>query len=164
MSPTGARRPGTDAFIPSGSVNEYSQHLIFLSTWAALKEVIIGTLAWHGVWDMVLCKCQPLLLTTAISAPVFSSVKWVSYPHSQCCLEPEDNTQNTAGKTSWLLGLRGLTGNSFINHDWVLQAALGSPGLWQKDSPLGLEMLCEFQVLSSFWNWLDQAITIFLKK
>ena len=62
MSPTGARRPGTNTFIPSGSVNEYSQHLIFPSMWAAWKEVIISTLAWHGVWDMVLCKCQPLLL------------------------------------------------------------------------------------------------------
>ena len=141
MSPTGARRPGTDAFIPSGSVNEYSQHLIFPSMWAAWKEeAIIGTLAWHGVWDMVVCKCQPLLLTT-LSAPAFSSVKRVSYPHSQHCLEPGDNSQNTAGKTSRLLGLRGLTCNSFINHDWVLNGALGSPGLWQKDSPLGLEML-----------------------
>ena len=67
-SPTGARRPGTNTFMPRGSVNEDSQHLIFLSMWAALKEkVIIGILAWHGVWHTILCKCQPLLLTTAIS-------------------------------------------------------------------------------------------------
>ena len=68
MSPTGARQPVTNTFMPSGSVNEDSQHLIFLSMWAALKEkVIIGILAWHGVWHAVLCECQPLLLTTAIS-------------------------------------------------------------------------------------------------
>lgn len=44
------------------------------------------------------------------------------------------------------------------------KGALESPGLWQKDSPLGLEMLCEFQVLRSFWNRLEQALVIFLNK